>query len=170
LDPRDFLLKYEVAVEATGRGNACKVKALVLSLRGPAQHWYSNLPNGHIRAWDQLRAELSTVFWAAKPDKVNSCDFHNLEQGGSTLQEYLHCLVRLRARAPDVAEKTIINATVVGLSLGLGEEYLECYKSKTIDKLLQIMQEYCISDKGKQQRLEEMNKQRSRNHDWARPH
>ena len=87
-------------------------------VKGPAQHWYSNLPNGHIRAWDQLRAELSAVFWAAKPDKVNSCDFHNLEQGGSTLQEYLHCLVRLRARAPDVAEKTIINAAVAGLSLG----------------------------------------------------
>jgi len=33
-DPREFLLKYEAAVEATGGGAACKVKALVLSLRG----------------------------------------------------------------------------------------------------------------------------------------
>jgi hypothetical protein len=50
-DPREFLLKYEAAVEAIEGGAACKVKALVLSLRGLAQLWYSNLPNGHIRAW-----------------------------------------------------------------------------------------------------------------------
>ena len=37
-NPREFLLKYEAAVEATGGGTACKVKALVLSLRGLAQH------------------------------------------------------------------------------------------------------------------------------------
>jgi len=37
-DPREFLLKYESVVEATGGGAACKVKALVLSLRGLAQH------------------------------------------------------------------------------------------------------------------------------------
>ena len=47
-DPREFLLKYEAAIEAIGGGAACKVKALVLSLRGLTQHWYSNLPNGHI--------------------------------------------------------------------------------------------------------------------------
>ena len=47
-DPKDFLFKYEAAIEATGGGPACKVKAFVLSLKGLAQHWYSNLPSGHI--------------------------------------------------------------------------------------------------------------------------
>jgi hypothetical protein len=37
-DPREFLLKYEAAVEATGGGAICMVKALVLSLRGLTQH------------------------------------------------------------------------------------------------------------------------------------
>ena len=36
--PREFLLKYEATVEATGEVLACKVKALVLSLRGLTQH------------------------------------------------------------------------------------------------------------------------------------
>ena len=53
-NPRDFLLKYEAAIEASGGGAACKVKAFVLSLKGLAQHWYSNLPVGHIHTWDQL--------------------------------------------------------------------------------------------------------------------
>ena len=47
-DPKDFLLKYEAAIEASGGGVACKVKAFVLSLKGLAQHWYSNLLGGHI--------------------------------------------------------------------------------------------------------------------------
>jgi hypothetical protein len=72
-----------------------------------------------------------------------------LKQGGSTLQEYLHRLVKLRARAPEVAKKTIIKTAVVGLSLGPCRDYLERRKPKTIDRLFKIMQEYCISDKGK---------------------
>ena len=37
-DPRDFLLKYEAAVEAIGGGPACKVKAFIISLKGLVQH------------------------------------------------------------------------------------------------------------------------------------
>jgi len=35
-NPKDFLLKYEAAIEASGGGPACKVKAFVLSLKGSA--------------------------------------------------------------------------------------------------------------------------------------
>ena len=96
--------------------------------------------------------------------------FPQLKQGGSSLQEYLHHLVRLCARALEVAEKTIIDATVAGLDRRPCEEYLECRKPKTIDKLFEMMQEYCILDKGKRRRLEEMNEQRARNRKKLRPH
>ena len=86
------------------------------------------------------------------------------------MQEYLHCLVRLRARAPDVAEKTIIEAAIAGLSLGPCREYLERRKPKTLNRLFEIMQEYCISDKGKRRRIEEMNEKRSRNRDREKPY
>ena len=56
------------------------------------------------------------------------------------MQEYLHRLVRLCARAPDMAEKTIFKAAVVGLSLGSCGEYLKRRKPKTINKLFEIMQ------------------------------
>ena len=86
------------------------------------------------------------------------------------MQEYLHRLVRLRARAPDVAEKTIIDAAIAGLSLGPCGEYLERHRPKTLNRLFEIMQEYCISDKGKRRRIEEMNEKRSRNRDRPKPH
>ena len=126
---------------------ACKVKAFVLSLKGLTQHWYSNLPGSHIHTWDQFQRELTAAFRAPKPKEINSCDFHNLKQEGSTLQEYLHRLVRLHARAPDVAEKTIIDEAIAGLSLGPCGEYLERCRPKTLNRLFEIMQEYCISDR-----------------------
>ena len=81
------------------------------------------------------------------------------------MQEYLHRLVRLRARAPDVAEKTTIEAAIAGLSLDPCGEYLEHRKPKTLNRLFEIMQEYCISDMGKRRRIKEMNEKRSHNSD-----
>jgi len=82
----------------------------------------------------------------------------------------LHRLIRLRARAPDVAEKTIIDAAIAGLSLGPCGEYLERCRPKTLNRLFEIMQEYCISDKGKRHIIEEMNEKRSCNRDRPKPH
>ena len=47
-DPEEFLLKYEATIEAAGGGTACKMKALVIELRGLAQRWYANIPQGSI--------------------------------------------------------------------------------------------------------------------------
>ena len=81
----------------------------------------------------------------------------------------MHRLVRLHARAPDVAEKTIIDAAIAGLSLGPCGEYLERHRPKTLNRLFEFMQEYCVSDKGKRRRIEEMNEKRSRNRDQPKP-
>ena len=48
-DPKEFLLKYEAAIEAIKGDSTCKSKVLVLILRGLAHHWYTNLPFGHIK-------------------------------------------------------------------------------------------------------------------------
>ena len=66
-----------------------------------------------------------------------------------TLQEYLQSVMKLRARAPNV---------VKGINLGPCGEYISQRKPKTVTKLFEIMQEYCISDRAKRRRLEEKNK------------
>ena len=64
-----------------------------------------------------------------------------------------------------MAEKTIIEVAIAGLNLGPCGEYLERHKPKTLNRLFEIMQEYCIPDIGKRRRIEEMNEKRSRNCD-----
>ena len=49
---------------------------------------------------------------------------------------------------------------VKGISLGPCGEYLSRQRPKTVTKLFEIMQEYCVSDRAKRQRLEEMNEQK----------
>ena len=94
------------------------------------------------------------------PDEVTSCDFHNLKQGSMTLQEYLQSIMKLRARGPNVADQSIIDSVVKGINLGPCGEYISWRKPKTVTKLFEIMQEYCISDRAKRRRLEEMNEQK----------
>ena len=69
--------------------------------------------------------------------------------------------MKLRARGPDVADQSIIVAVVHGINLGPCGEYISRRKPKTVTKLFEIMQEYCISDRGKRRRLEEMNEQKN---------
>ena len=69
-----------------------------------------------------------------------------------------------------MAEQGIIDAAIFGMNLGLCGGYLERCKPKTQNRLFEIMQEYCISDRGKRRRIEEMNEKRSRNRDRPKPY
>ena len=70
--------------------------------------------------------------------------------------------MKLRARAPNVADQSIIDSVVKGINLGPCREYISRRKPKTVTMLFEIMQEYCISDRAKRRRLEEKNEQKSR--------
>lgn len=51
-DPREFLLRYEAAVESNGGGSGVKAKPFVMALKAPAQQWYASLPKGEIHSWN----------------------------------------------------------------------------------------------------------------------
>jgi hypothetical protein len=57
-DPKEFIMKFEVAVESNGGDATTKVKALVMALKGEVQYWYANILKGHITTWFQLRNKL----------------------------------------------------------------------------------------------------------------
>ena len=69
--------------------------------------------------------------------------------------------MKLRTRAPNVANQNIIDSVVKGINLGPCGKYISRPKPKTVTKLFEIMQEYCISDRAKRRRLEEKNEQKS---------
>ena len=68
--------------------------------------------------------------------------------------------MKLRARAPNVADQSIIDSVVKVINLRPCEEYISRRKPKIVTKLFEIMQEYCISDRAKRRRLGEKNEQK----------
>ena len=65
--------------------------------------------------------------------------------------------MKLRTRAPNVADQSIIDSVVKGINLGPCGEYISWRKPNIVTKLFEIMQEYCISDPAKRRRLKEKN-------------
>jgi hypothetical protein len=119
-DPKEFLMKFEAAVESNGGDATTKAKALVLALKGEVQYWYANIPKGHIASWFQLRNKLLSSFKGMQVEELDSNDLVNMCVQGDreSLQEYMHRVVKLTARAPAVSESSIIDAIVGGLRVG----------------------------------------------------
>jgi hypothetical protein len=94
--------------------------------------------------------------------EVEELDSNNLvnmcAQGDrESLQEYMHRVVKLTARAPGVSESSIIDAIVGGLRVGNCQDVLDRIKPKSLQELFEVMQEYCKSDKGRRRRLDRAN-------------
>jgi hypothetical protein len=119
-DPKEFLMKFEAAVESNGGDATTKAKALVMALKGEVQYWYANIPKGHITSWFQLRNKLLSSFKGMQVEELDSNDLVNMCIQGDkeSLQEYMNIVVKLTAHAPGVSESITIGAIIRGLRVG----------------------------------------------------
>jgi hypothetical protein len=152
-------MKFEAAVKSNGGDATTKAKALVLAHKGEVQYWYANIPKGHITSWFQLQNKLLSSFKGMQVEELDSNDLVNMCVQGDreSLQEYMHRVVKLTARAPGVSESSIIDAIVGGLRVGNRQDVLERIKLKSLQELFEVMQEYYKSDKGRRRRLDRAN-------------
>jgi hypothetical protein len=100
-------------------------------------------------------------------DLVNMC----VQGDRESLQEYMHRVVKLTARAPTVSKSSIIDAIVGGLRVGNCQDVLDRVKPKSLQELFEVMQEYCKSDKGRRRRLDRVNatKKQKQQGQWDQP-
>jgi hypothetical protein len=100
-------------------------------------------------------------------DLVNMC----IQGDRESLQEYMHRVVKLTARAPGVSESSTIDAIVGGLRVGNCQDVLDRIKPKSLQELFEVMQEYCKSDKGCRRRLDQANaaKKQKQQGQWDQP-
>jgi hypothetical protein len=121
-DPKEFLMKFEAAVESNGGDATTKAKALVLALKG------------HITSWFQLRNKLLSSFKGMQVEELDSNDLVNMCVQGDreSLQEYMHRVVKLTACASAVSESSIIDAIVGGLRVGNCQDVLDRVKPKSL--------------------------------------
>jgi hypothetical protein len=80
----------------------------------------------------------------------------------------MHRIVKLCAKALNVADLTIIEAAIAGMRIGPCGEYLAICKLRTVEELFDVMQEYCQSDRGRRRRLEALNQEKkARTNQWS---
>jgi hypothetical protein len=98
---------------------------------------------------------------------VNMC----VQGDRESLQEYMHKVVKLTARAPGVSESSIIDAIIGGLRVGNCQDVLDRIRPKSLEELFEVMQEYCKSDKGRRRRLDRANavKKQKQQGQWDQP-
>jgi hypothetical protein len=106
-------------------------------------------------------------------EELDSNDLVNLCVQGDkeSLQEYMHRVVKLTARASGVSESSTIDAIVGGLRVGNCQDVLDRIKPKSLQELFEVMQEYCKSDKGRRRRLDRANaaKKQKQQGQWDTP-
>jgi hypothetical protein len=166
-------MKFEAAVESNGGDATTKAKALVLSLKDEVQYWHANIPKGRITSWFQLRNKLLSSFKGMQVEELDSNDLVNMCIQGDkeSLQEYMHRVVKLTARAPRMSESSTIDAIIGGLRVGNCQGVLNGIKPKCLQELFEVMQEYCKSDKGRCRRLDRANaaKKQKQQGQWDTP-
>jgi hypothetical protein len=155
-DPNQFLMSYEATISSYGGNTTVMAKSFVMEVKNVAQTWYSSLRPGTITSWQKLKDMLITSFqgFQTKPVTAQAL-FQCTQDHEEYLQAYIQRFLRLRAQAPTVPNEIVIEAMIKGLRPGPTTQYFARKPPKTLEKLLQKMDEYIRADNDFRQRREE---------------
>jgi hypothetical protein len=130
--------------------------SFVMAIRNVAQTWYSSLWPGTITSWQKLKDMLVTSFqgFQTKPVTAKAL-FQCTQDHEEYLQAYVRRFLRLRAQAPTVPNEIVIKAMIKGLRPGPTAQYFARKPPRTLEKLLQKIDEYIRADNDFRQRREE---------------
>jgi hypothetical protein len=149
-------MSYEATISSYGGNTAVMAKSFIMAVRNVAQTWYSSLQPGTITSWQKLKDMLVTSFQGFQTKLVTAqTQFQCTQDHKEYLQAYVRRFLRLRAQAPTVPNEIVIEAMIKGLRPGPTAQYFARKPSKTLEKLLQKMDEYIRADNDFRQRREE---------------
>jgi hypothetical protein len=127
-----------------------------MAVRNVAQTWYSSLRPGTITSWQKLKDMLVTSFQGFQMKSATAqALFQCTQDHEEYLQAYVRRFLRLRAQAPTVPNEIVIEAMIKGLRPGPTAQYFARKPPRTLEKLLQKMDEYIRADNDFCQRREE---------------
>jgi hypothetical protein len=131
-------------------------KSFIMAVRNVAQTWYSSLRPGTITSWQKLKDMLVTSFqgFQTKPVTAQAL-FQCTQDHEEYLQAYVRRFLRLRAQAPTMPNEIVVEAMIKGLRPGPTAQYFARKPPRTLEKLLQKMDEYIRADNDFRQRREE---------------
>jgi hypothetical protein len=175
---RQFLMRYELAVNSAGGDDVALAKSFIIACEGPVLNWYSLLQPHSVCSWVDLKtkfmqafqmfhdttAESSDLYNCKQKDRELSSDLYNCKQKDKEpLRNFVRRFIQQRSQIPEADDKTTIKALIKGLTPGPTASHLTRKKPKTIDELFHELEEYILSDDDHRRRVVERNEARQGN-------
>jgi hypothetical protein len=161
---RQFLMRYESAVNSAGGDDVALAKSFIITCEGPVLNWYSLLPPHSKYNWVDLKTKFMQAFQMFHDTTAEASDLYNCKQKDrEPLRNFVRRFMQQRSQIPEVDEKTTINALIKGLTPGPTASHLTRKKPKTVEELFHELEEYILSDDDHRKRVAERNEARQGN-------
>jgi hypothetical protein len=133
---RQFLMRYELAVNSAGGDDVALAKSFIITCEGPILNWYSLLQPHLVCSWVDLKTKFMQAFQIFHDTTAESSDLYNCKQKDKEpLRNFVRRFMQQRSQIPEVDDKTTIKALIKGLTPGLTASHLMRKKPKTVEEL-----------------------------------
>jgi hypothetical protein len=165
---RQFLLRYESAVNSAGGDNVALAKSFIIACEGPVLNWHSLLPPHSVCSWVDLKTKFMRAFQMFHDTTAESSDLYNYKQKDrEPLRNFVRRFMQQRSQIPKADDKTTIKALIKGLTPGPTASHLTRKKPKTVEELFHELEEYILSDDDHRKRVAGRNEARQGNREMT---
>jgi hypothetical protein len=158
---RQFLMRYESAVNLAGGDDVALAKSFIIACEGPVLNWYSLLPPHSVCSWVDLKSKFMQAFQMFYDTTAESSDLYNCNQKDrEPLQNFVRRFMQQRSQIPEADDKTTIKALIKGLTPGPTASHLTRKKPKRVEEFFHELEEYILFDDDHRKRVAERNEAR----------
>jgi hypothetical protein len=116
---RQFLMRYESAVNSAGGDDVALAKSFIIACEGPVPNWYSLLPPHSVYSWVDLKTKFMQAFQMFHDTTAEASDLYNCKQKDrEPMRNFVRRFMQQRSQIPDADDKTTIKALIKGLTPG----------------------------------------------------
>jgi hypothetical protein len=116
---RQFLMRYESAVNLAGGDDVALAKSFIIACEGPVLNWYSLLPPHSVYSWVDLKTKFMQTFQMFHDTTAESSYLYNCKQKDrEPLRNFMRRFMQQRSQIPEADDKTTIKTLIKGLTPG----------------------------------------------------
>jgi hypothetical protein len=116
-NPKSHVTKYETAMEAYADDEVLCCKAFISTLDGAASTWFSDLPEGSIRSWAELKEAFITRFYASSDlHRRPQALFKIIQKPDETLKAYFDRFLKAQLTIRNADDNLCLLAITQGVA------------------------------------------------------
>ncbi|CAA0819290.1 Unknown protein, partial [Striga hermonthica] len=134
-DPSRHLRSFENMAVLHRYNDPVQCRAFLMTLRGPAQDWFHQLPPGAVRDFDEFSPSFLNQFASVKAQEKSYLTLIGMQKKeGESLRDYVARYTRACVDVPSATEEIKSGGLTRGLLLGLFRNSLAKRPGRTFDE------------------------------------